>query len=156
LIVNDLLTSHGLAAHHLTLEVTETAAMGSAGTNLETLVALRKLGVCISIDDYGTGLSTLEYLKKIPATEIKIDQSFVTAVTRSHSDRLMVHSTIQLVHSLGHVVVAEGVETHATLDALRSMGCDFAQGFLIGRPVTLDAIANSLGTSFAPKRARHG
>lgn len=154
-LVADLLARRGLAAHHLTLEVTETAAMGTSGTNLETLAALRDLGVCISVDDYGTGLSTLEYLKKIPATEIKIDQTFVGAITRSHSDRLMVRSTIQLVHSLGHVVVAEGVEDQATIDALRAMGCDYAQGFFIGRPMTLDAIEQSLGTRRDVKRARH-
>ena len=145
-LIGDMLERHGLAAGHLTLEVTETAAMGTGSTNLETLGALRDLGIRISIDDYGTGLSTLEYLKKIPATEIKIDQSFVGAITRSYSDRLMVNSTIQLVHSLGHFVVAEGVEDQATLDALAEMGCDYAQGFFIGRPVPFETIADSLVT----------
>ena len=153
--VADLLWMHGLSPDQLTLEVTETAAMGTGETNLETLNALRDLGVCISVDDYGTGLSTLEYLKKIPATEIKIDQTFVGAITRSHSDRLMVRSTIQLVHSLGHVVVAEGVEDQATIDALSGMGCDFAQGFFIGRPATLDKLAEKLGTNPKLKRAVH-
>ena len=142
--VSDVLYKHGLAPRHLTLEVTETAAIGGGPSNLQTLDSLRKLGVGISIDDYGTGLSTLEYLKKIPATEIKIDQSFIAAVTKSHSDRLMVHSTIQLVHSLGHKVVAEGVEDLATLDALTEMGCDYAQGYFISRPVTLQAVNDLL------------
>jgi EAL domain-containing protein (putative c-di-GMP-specific phosphodiesterase class I) len=92
------------------------------------------------------GLVDLDYLKRIPATEIKIDQTFVGAITRSHSDRLMVRSTIQLVHSLGHVVVAEGVEDQATIDALLAMGCDYAQGFFIGRPIPAEDILRSLGT----------
>lgn len=139
-MVRALLTEHGLAPHLLTLEVTETAAVGTGGDDFETLRDLRDLGVQISIDDYGTGLSTLEYLKKIPATEIKIDRIFVAAVTRSPSDRLMVHSTIQLAHSLGKKVVAEGVEDTETLNALADMGCDYAQGFLIDRPMMLDQL----------------
>src|SRR3569833_3822005 len=92
----------------------------------------------ISIDDYGTGLSTLDYLKKIQANEIKIDQSFVKGVADNRSDRLMVQSTIGLVHSLGRKVVAEGVEHREILDVLVDMNCDIAQGFAIGRPMGLD------------------
>jgi EAL domain-containing protein (putative c-di-GMP-specific phosphodiesterase class I) len=101
---------------------------------------LRALGIRISIDDYGTGLSTLEYLKKIPANEIKIDQSFVKAMVDNRSDRLMVQSTIGLAHSLGRQVVAEGVEQREILDALVAMGCDIAQGFAIGRPMSLESL----------------
>ena len=100
------------------------------------LVRLRDLGIKISIDDYGTGLSTLDYLKKIPASEIKIDQSFVKAIRDNRSDWLMVQSTIALAHSLGQTVVAEGVEDRLTLDALATMKCDVAQGFVIGRPTS--------------------
>ena len=85
------------------------------------LASLRELGVNISIDDYGTGLSTLEYLKKIPAGEIKIDQSFVKGMLDNRSDRLMVQSTISLAHELGRTVVAEGVERREILDALIEM-----------------------------------
>ena len=88
----------------------------------------------ISIDDYGTGLSTLDYLKKIPASEIKIDQSFVKAMLDNRSDLVMVQSTIGLAHSLGRTVVAEGVERREILDMLIEMKCDVAQGFIIGRP----------------------
>lgn len=142
--VADLLARHGLRPGQLTLEVTETAAMGSGGGNLRTLHALCGMGVIVSIDDYGTGLSTLEYLKKIPSNEIKIDQGFVANVTRNRSDRLMVHSTIELVHSLGQSVVAEGVEDQATLELLAEMGCDYAQGFWIGRPVPLHEFARTM------------
>jgi EAL domain-containing protein (putative c-di-GMP-specific phosphodiesterase class I)/CHASE2 domain-containing sensor protein len=134
-MVERMLREHGLPAERLTLEVTETAALSSTAAASDTLGNLRKRGVRISIDDYGTGLSTLEYLRRIPATEIKIDKSFVQLVQNSRSDRLMVHSTIQLAHSLGHRVVAEGVEDSETLDALISMGCDTVQGFHIGKPM---------------------
>jgi EAL domain-containing protein (putative c-di-GMP-specific phosphodiesterase class I)/CHASE2 domain-containing sensor protein len=143
-LVTDLLAKHGLAPNRLSLEITETAALSSAGISLDALLELRYLGVDISIDDYGTGLSTLDYLKKIPATEIKIDKSFIQAIEKNHSDRLLVHSTIQLAHSLGQKVVAEGVEDERTLHALERMGCDLAQGYLIGRPMNFRALLKQL------------
>jgi diguanylate cyclase len=89
-------------------------------------------------------LSTLEYLKRIPANEIKIDKSFVQAMVKNHSDMLMVNSTIQLAHSLGQRVVAEGVEHQEALDTLAMMGCDIAQGYLIGRPMTFHGLLREL------------
>ena len=102
---------------------------------------LRDLGVNISIDDYGTGQSTLDYLKKIPANEIKIDQSFVKGIVDNRSDRLMVQSTIGLAHSLGRKVVAEGVENRDILEVLVEFDCDIAQGFAVGRPMSLESLA---------------
>lgn len=128
----------------LTLEVTESIAIGSSGTAIRFLDELRGHGIQISIDDYGTGFSTLEYFRKIPATEIKIDKSFISLVTTSISDRYMVNSTIQLAHQLDRKVVAEGVETVETLHALTAMGCDQAQGYLIGRPVRFISLAKAL------------
>ena len=142
--VTALLARHGLDAKQLTLELTETAELVDPGDSLETLNRLRDLGVEVSIDDYGTGLSTLEYLKKVPASEIKIDQSFVKGLTDNRSDRLMVHSTIGLAHSLGRKVVAEGVEQGEILDALIDMGCDIAQGYIIGRPMSLESLLKRL------------
>jgi len=141
-----LLARHGLAPQHLTLELTETAALAGTGEGLEMISRLRDLGVNIAIDDYGTGLSTLEYLKKIPATEIKIDQSFVKGMVDNRSDRLMVQSTIELAHSLGRKVVAEGVEHREILDLLIEMKCDIAQGFAVGRPMSLETLAKRLST----------
>jgi EAL domain-containing protein (putative c-di-GMP-specific phosphodiesterase class I) len=132
--VRSILARHNLAASHLTLELTETSALASDGSDLQPLLELRELGVKLSIDDYGTGLSTLDYLKKVPAGEIKIDQSFVKAMRENRSDLVMVQSTIALAHSLGRIVVAEGVETQEMLELLRSLNCDVAQGYLIGRP----------------------
>ena len=139
-----LLARHGLEPRHLTLELTETTELADGGEALELLARLRDLGVEISIDDYGTGLSTLDYLKKIPATEIKIDQSFVKGLCDNRSDRLMVQSTIGLAHSLERKVVAEGVEEREILDALAEMDCDLAQGFIIGRPMSFDGLVKRI------------
>lgn len=133
--VQDLLSRHGVRPTNLTLEVTESAAAQSEAEMLTTLTALVQLGICVSIDDYGTGYSTLEYLKKIQATELKIDRGFVGAMDRNRSDRLLVNATIKLAHSLGQKVVAEGVETKETLEMLSKMGCDKVQGYYISRPI---------------------
>lgn len=139
-----LLARHGLPPKHLILELTETAALASSGEGLEMISRIRELGVGIAIDDYGTGLSTLDYLKRIPAMEIKIDQSFVKGILENRSDRVMVQSTIQLAHSLGRRVVAEGVELREIVDVLVEMGCDVAQGYAIGRPMSLESLAKRI------------
>jgi EAL domain-containing protein (putative c-di-GMP-specific phosphodiesterase class I)/CHASE2 domain-containing sensor protein len=141
-----LLARHGLAPEHLTLELTETAALTDTGEGLDMITRLRDLGVNIAIDDYGTGLSTLDYLKKIPANEIKIDQSFVKGIVDNRSDRLMVQSTIGLAHSLGRKVVAEGVEHRDILDLLIEMSCDIAQGFAVGRPMSLESLTKRVAS----------
>ncbi len=134
------------AAEPLTLELTETAELANSGAALDMLAALRGLGVTIAIDDYGTGLSTLDYLKKIPASEIKIDQSFVKTMLDNRSDLVMVQSTIALAHSLGRKVVAEGVENQNVLDALIDMGCDVARGYVIGRPMSIESLTKRIST----------
>jgi EAL domain-containing protein (putative c-di-GMP-specific phosphodiesterase class I) len=141
-----LLARHGLSPSRLILELTETAALADSGEALDMINRLRDLGVEIAIDDYGTGQSTLDYLKKIPASEIKIDQSFVKGVVDNRSDRLMVQSTIGLVHSLGRKVVAEGVESREILDVLRELECDIAQGFAVGRPMSLETLSKRITT----------
>jgi EAL domain-containing protein (putative c-di-GMP-specific phosphodiesterase class I) len=142
-----LLQRHGLDPKHLTLELTESAALTEEGQALDSLTQLRDMGVTISIDDYGTGFSTLEYLRTIPAAELKIDQSFVKGMADNRSDRLMVQSTIALAHSLGRRVVAEGVENRELLDMLTEMGCDVGQGFVIGRPMSLESLKRRLTAS---------
>jgi EAL domain-containing protein (putative c-di-GMP-specific phosphodiesterase class I) len=139
-----ILDKHGLEPSKLTLELTETAAMTGSGSGIELLLGLRELGVKIAIDDYGTGLSTLEYLKRIPASEIKIDQSFVKAMRDNRSDLIMVQSTIALAHSLGRTVVAEGVEDMQSLEQLKMLKCDIAQGFIIGRPMSFEELVRRL------------
>ncbi len=141
--VRKILDRHGLDPARLTLELTETAALASSA-DTGPLFGLRDLGIRISIDDYGTGLSTLDYLKKIPAAEIKIDQSFVKSMRDHRSDLVMVQSTIALAHSLGRTVVAEGVESREILDMLVAMKCEVAQGFIIGRPSSFNDLTKRM------------
>jgi EAL domain-containing protein (putative c-di-GMP-specific phosphodiesterase class I)/CHASE2 domain-containing sensor protein len=142
--IDDILSRHRLPPGRLTLEVTETASVNDGSRMRDALIALRKRGIRISIDDYGTGLSTLEYLRNMPGDEIKIDREFIKAMASSPSDRLMVQSTIELAHSLGRVVVAEGIEDEETLESLAAMGCDIGQGFLLGRPQPFSSLARTL------------
>lgn len=151
-MVIQTLRRHGLPAERLILEITETAAMSSADAAVQELKDLRSLGLQLSIDDYGTGFSTLDYLKRCPATELKIDRSFVKMLVSSRSDRIMVNSTIELAHSLGEEVVAEGVEDNETLQLLGQMGCDKAQGYLIGRPMPFEALIDYLA-AYSPAKA---
>ena len=141
-----VLGRHGLSADRLTLELTETATISGSGNGIDLLTRLRDLGVRIAIDDYGTGLSTLDYLKKMPASEIKIDQSFIKTMRDNRSDLIMVQSTIGLAHSLGRTVVAEGVEDPQTLEQLRQMGCNIAQGFIVGRPMSFDELVRRMNS----------
>lgn len=125
------------AAGKLCLEVTETAIIGNAGLARQTLERLRAAGLTISIDDYGSGLSSMAYLKNIPADELKIDKAFVLNMATDPVDAVLVRAAVSLAHSLGLQVVAEGVEQQAALDLLGEMGCDQAQGYLIARPMPL-------------------
>ncbi|MEP1420948.1 MAG: EAL domain-containing protein [Erythrobacter sp.] len=122
-------------SERLILEVTESAAMLDPEVAARNLERFRALGVLISIDDYGTGQSTLSYLQQLPLKELKIDRAFVQNAHKNRSDGLMVRSTIDLAHSLGLRVVCEGIEEQACLDFLRENGCDYAQGYLIARPM---------------------
>jgi diguanylate cyclase len=134
-LTRDLLAANKLLPGSLTMEVTETAAIGSSGAFVALLNRLCGMGIQISVDDYGSGLSTLGYLKTIPANEIKIDKEFVRNMQSVAEDHLMVKSTIELAHSLNRSVVAEGVESGDSLQALTALGCDKAQGYFIGRPM---------------------
>ncbi|HEX8192534.1 MAG TPA: EAL domain-containing protein [Allosphingosinicella sp.] len=141
--IAEMLSHAGMDARRLTLEITESAALaGSAG--IDELNSLRNLGVHISIDDYGTGQSTLSYLKRLPATELKIDRSFVQVIGTSRSDAAVVDSTVKLAHALGLVVVAEGVESEEVLNLLRQMNCDLVQGYYFGEPTSIRNFVNRL------------
>ena len=124
----------------LGIEITETSVIGDPDGAIRHLQRLADMGVAVTIDDYGAGLSSLAYLKQLPAGELKIDKLFVTDLTSSHRDPLIVRSTIDLAHALDMEVVAEGVETPASLALLSVMGCDMVQGFLISRPLALEAL----------------
>ncbi len=121
-------------------EITETAVIRDPQSAIGHLKTFADIGIVIAIDDYGAGLSSLAYLKQLPASELKIDKLFVTQLTSSNRDPLIVRSTIDLAHAMEMEVVAEGVETAAALALLSVMGCDVAQGFLISRPVDLPVL----------------
>jgi diguanylate cyclase len=134
------------AVGRLCLEITETAVMQDSEAALRMISRFADAGVSVSLDDYGSGLSSLAYLKQIQADELKIDKAFVMGLDQSSRDALLVKSTIDLAHGLGMKVTAEGVETETALALLRGMGCDMAQGYFIGRPMPLkDLIAKLTG-----------
>lgn len=130
----------------LGIEVTERSVIHDPSLAFSNIRRLRQAGLKIAIDDYGSGLSSLTYLKQIDADELKIDKSFVTALGTSHRDPLIVRSTIDLAHALGMEVTAEGVETPAAHALLTVMGCDIVQGYLVGRPMRADALTDHLAT----------
>lgn len=126
------------------LEITETAIIDDPELTLSHLRRFVDAGLKIAIDDYGAGWSSLSYLKQLPAHELKIDRAFITDISRSHRDPLLVRSTIDLAHALGMEVTAEGVDTSAALALLKVMGCDMIQGFLVSRPLPLHGLATFL------------
>jgi diguanylate cyclase (GGDEF)-like protein len=133
--VTDLLREYQLPASLLRLEVTETAIMANPTLALSTLTELHHLGIRLSIDDYGTGYSSMAYLKRLPVDELKVDRTFVLNMDTDHSDASLVRSAIDLGHNLGLTVVAEGVEGSDHVTALQSLGCDIAQGYHYARPM---------------------
>ena len=135
------------AGAKLCFEITETAVIGDPDKALRIINLFRGAGISISIDDYGAGLSSLSYLKQIPAHELKIDKSFILTVEDGTSDQLMIRSTIDLAHAMGMSVVAEGVENERVVELLRAMGADTIQGYHISRPLTLEATLSFLQES---------
>ena len=133
--VRTLLEQHRIPVDQLTIEVTESEVMRDPQQACAELNALRELGVRLSVDDYGTGYSSLAHLKKLPVHDLKIDKSFVMDVIKDKDDAIIVCSTIDLGHSMGLDIVAEGVEDQATLDFLCSKGCNYAQGYYISKPL---------------------
>jgi diguanylate cyclase (GGDEF)-like protein len=128
----------------LCFEITETAVIDNPAMALEMIDRFAAAGIGVSIDDYGSGLSSLAYLKRIRANELKIDKAFVISMADSQRDALLVRSTIDLAHGLGLKVTAEGVETETALALLTGMGCDLAQGYLTARPMPLDQFSDFL------------
>lgn len=138
-----------LAPELLTFEITESAALEDHDLALAGMRHFAQLGIRLSVDDYGTGQSTLSYLKHLPAREIKIDKSFVLAIAENRSDQALVRSTIGLAHELGFDVVAEGVEDETILKLLNEFGCDYAQGWHVGRPMPADRFAELIENRLA-------
>lgn len=144
---------------NLCFEITETAVIDDPQAALDVINMFRDAGISISIDDYGAGLSSLSYLKQIPANELKIDKSFILNLAEGSSDMLLIKSTIDLAHALGMSVVAEGVETAESLALLQGMGADIAQGYFIARPKAMDDLLSFLAIDKTPQaqpKAGHG
>jgi diguanylate cyclase len=141
-VITGLLASSPLPAGCITFEITEGSIIKDPERALEILLRLSKMGINISIDDFGTGYSSLAYLKKMPATELKIDQSFVQDMLKNENDAVIVRSTIDLAHNMGLKVVAEGVEEKEIAARLKLLGCDIIQGFYYSKPLSVHDCAD--------------
>jgi EAL domain-containing protein (putative c-di-GMP-specific phosphodiesterase class I) len=133
--IESKINKYELPASSLCLEITESAMMANPGQAIDVLSRLKQMGVRLSIDDFGTGFSSLVYIKQLPVHELKIDKSFIFDMDNDASDIAIVRSTIDLAHNLNLDVVAEGVETDSSLDTLTQMGCDIAQGYYLSKPL---------------------
>jgi diguanylate cyclase (GGDEF)-like protein len=137
--ISEALERHQMPAGMLCLEITESGLMEDPRSSQSTMRKLRDLGIATSIDDYGTGYSSLAYIKQLPVNEIKIDRTFVSGMEADRRNAAIVRSTIELGHNLGLTVVAEGVETDHEREQLKRFGCDLGQGYHFARPMPADA-----------------
>ena len=132
--IDSLLKQYNLESNFLTLEITESGMMENPARSTEVLNTLSSMGINLSIDDFGTGFSSLSYLKQLPVNELKIDKSFIMNMDNDESDVVIVQSTIHLGHNLGLKVIAEGIEHEGLLHLAKQLGCDKYQGYLFGKP----------------------
>lgn len=135
--VRESLELSGAPATLLKLELTESVVLENVDDVIERMQQIRALGVTFSLDDFGTGFSSLSYLKRLPLDQVKIDQSFVRDITSDPNDAAIVLAIIAMSRSLGIEVIAEGVETQAQLDFLAASGCENYQGYLFGKPMSI-------------------
>jgi len=149
-ILLSLAEKHGIAPANITIEITESGLIKELADTLDILTRLRMKGFKLSIDDFGTGYAMMQQLKVIPATELKIDRSFILDMDKNERDRVIVQKTIEMGHELGMHIIAEGVETKNQLDFLHRKGCDSAQGYFFSRPLP----ANEMVTWLHDYRAR--
>ncbi|MCE0537007.1 EAL domain-containing protein [Kineosporia rhizophila] len=148
--VNRALLESGLAAEHLVLEMTESVLMNDTESTVRTLQALKDLGIRIAIDDFGTGYSSLSYLHRFPVDILKIDRSFVERLSGADAEDNLVQSIVQLGHTLKLETIAEGIEEHGQLMALRRLGCTMAQGYHFGRPGPAEVVSKLVAASTEP------
>jgi EAL domain-containing protein (putative c-di-GMP-specific phosphodiesterase class I) len=138
--IDAALRASGADPRALQIEITEHSMVEDLASNVAQLEAVRALGIQVAVDDFGTGLSSLAYLKRLPIGKLKIDRAFVKDLPDSSDDAAIASAIITMAHSLSLTVVAEGVETVAQRDFLAAQRCDFAQGFLYSKPVSVQAI----------------
>ena len=151
--IGALLDAHGVPASALILEITESAVMQDPTHALEVLAQLHRMGLTLSIDDYGTGYSSMAYLKRLPVHEIKIDKSFVLKLASNRGDAILVKSTIELGHNLGLKVTAEGIEDEESLKILQAYGCETGQGYFISKPIPAEDFETFYAVSrWSPRR----
>ena len=136
--IRELLENNDIAPHQLEIEITESILIDSADKALQCINELRDMGVKLAIDDFGTGYSSLSYLNKIPANLLKIDKSFIDKINANESSKQYVAAIISMGHIMGLDVISEGVEEEAQIEALRSIGCDYVQGYIWGRPMSAE------------------
>ncbi|HEX8373878.1 MAG TPA: EAL domain-containing protein, partial [Geminicoccaceae bacterium] len=144
LLIERVLRESGLEPEALDVELTENAVIENSQTAAHSLRYLHQLGVTLSIDDFGTGYSSLSYIKRLPVQRLKVDQSFVQNLEQNANDEVIVRAIINLGHSLGLKVIAEGVETEGQLARLRQLGCDEVQGYLVSQPLSAAALEERL------------
>lgn len=145
-ILVSLAEKNGIAPSNITIEITESGLIKELSNTLDILTRLRMKQVKLSIDDFGTGYAMMQQLKVIPATELKIDRTFILDMHNNERDRVIVQKTIEMGHELGMHVIAEGVETQEQLDFLDMKGCDSAQGYLFSRPLPVGEMVTWLKT----------
>jgi diguanylate cyclase (GGDEF)-like protein len=148
--VEEALTRAGVEAHTLALDITETVLIGASEHNAQALEALKKMGIRLSLDDFGTGYSSLSYLKRLPVDRVKVDRSFVKGLGGNATDTAVVRMIIELCHTLGVEVLAEGVETSEQAALLKDMGCDVGQGYYFARPLRSEELAEQLPEALLP------
>lgn len=141
-----LVIQHQLTPSDITLELTETAVMHEPEAGIQVLSHFRDAGFTVAVDDFGSGYSSLSYLKRMPVSEIKIDKSLVSGITTSESANVILQTTITMCHALGFYVVAEGVETAEEMARLKEMSCDLLQGYYIARPMPLEEVRSFLAS----------
>jgi EAL domain-containing protein (putative c-di-GMP-specific phosphodiesterase class I) len=147
--IAQVLQSTGLAPEHLKLEITESTMMTNVDEAADILRRLRTLGVRVAIDDFGSGFSSLSYLRNFPIDQLKIDQEFIAGLERQGEARAIVRAVIALAQALQIEIVAEGIESSAQAAHLRSWGCELGQGFHFGRPLSAEATTSLLDSKFA-------
>jgi len=148
--VEEALRRADLEAHALALDITETVLIGASEHNAQALEALKKMGIRLYLDDFGTGYSSLSYLKRLPVDRVKVDRTFVNGLGGNATDTALVRMIIELCHTLGIEVLAEGVETSAQATLLRDMGCDLGQAYYFARPLRSEELAEQLPEDFLP------
>lgn len=143
-MVDDILLTNGLPPSMLELEITESLLMENSQANIGLLRAMKDKGICISVDDFGTGFSSLSYLKHFPVDKLKIDRLFVRDLPENRQDAAIAAAIIGMAHSLDMKVLAEGIETERQHAFLRALGCDYGQGYLFSKPLSADALTQWL------------